>query len=348
MKEHQFGIMSYNKGFEKFNLNIGDYIQSIAASTFFENVDHYLEREGLDDRNIPEQIKIILNGWFMHSPDNWPPSQNLIPLLISFHITDRNFADIKMLSPSGIAYLKSHEPIGCRDYETLKLLGKYGIRVYFSGCLTLTLGRKYTVNTKTENIYFVDVPLWEGKTEFMLKYIPKILRHFLSILSIYKRIKERKENILYALAKACSFYCLYSNIFENNILTKIEFVNHSIDRKILKNNSLCFEHAEKLLTKYASAKLVVTSRLHCALPCLGMETPVIFINREGLSARRFEGLLELMRVFYLKNNNFQTEDALLLKAGKIGYSTKIENKRDYIKIKEKLEEKCKEFVRKAI
>ncbi|MHB9292886.1 hypothetical protein Holit_01999 [Hollandina sp. SP2] len=52
-----------------------------------------------------------------------------------------------MLSPAGIKYLKKHEPIGCRDYGTVKLLGKYGINAYFSGCLTLTLGRKNLISS---------------------------------------------------------------------------------------------------------------------------------------------------------------------------------------------------------
>lgn len=37
------------------------------------------------------------------------------------------------------------------------------------------------------------------------------------------------------------------------------------------------EKAERLLAIYAGAKCVVTSRLHCALPCLAMGTPVLFI-----------------------------------------------------------------------
>jgi hypothetical protein len=35
--------------------------------------------------------------------------------------------------------------------------------------------------------------------------------------------------------------------------------------------------AERLLQIYSGAKAVITSRLHCALPCLALETPVLFI-----------------------------------------------------------------------
>ncbi len=59
------------------------------------------------------------------------------------------------------------------------------------------------------------------------------------------------------------------------------------------------KEAEALVKKYAAAKLVVTSRIHCALPCLGMETPVIYTKDAGqseASACRFDGLEELFTV----------------------------------------------------
>jgi hypothetical protein len=310
----------------------------------------YLDREGLDNYTSNGEIKVILNGWFMHSPNNWPPGDSLIPLFISFHITGDEFAELRMLSPAGIAYFKKYGPIGCRDYGTVKLLGKYGIEAYFSGCLTLTLGRKYGTNARTDNIYFVNAPVTagEGKMKYLLKNIPKMLMHFPSVLRIFSKSKEAGRNIFYSLARAGVFYCQYSDIFEKEILIKAGFINHIIDRDTLRSDSECFEQGENLLRRYASAKLVVTSRLHCALPCLGMGTPVIFINSEGLSAGRFEGLLELLRVYELKSNGFRTEDELLSKAGKIGYNTKIENKKDYLEIKEKLERRCDEFIKSNI
>ena len=50
-----------------------------------------------------------------------------------------------------------------------------------------------------------------------------------------------------------------------------------------------------LLNKYARAKLVITSRIHCALPCLAMGTPVIFINGfdSFVDSCRFDGIIEL-------------------------------------------------------
>ena len=47
--------------------------------------------------------------------------------------------------------------------------------------------------------------------------------------------------------------------------------------------------AERLLRVYQSAALVVTTRLHAALPCLAYGTPVLLLDR-GFESERFDGL----------------------------------------------------------
>jgi hypothetical protein len=157
-----------------------------------------------------------------------------------------------------------------------------------------------------------------------------MLKNFPAVLRIYNKNKKIGRNILYSLAKSGLIYCFYSNILEKDILAKANFIRHSINREALKSDHEYFEYAEQLIKNYAQAKLVVTSRLHCALPCLALGTPIIFINSDGLSYGRFDGLLELLRVFNFKDGNFQTEDEVLKSAGKIGLNTKLENKNDFL------------------
>ena len=52
--------------------------------------------------------------------------------------------------------------------------------------------------------------------------------------------------------------------------------------------------ARRLLSLYAQARAVVTSRLHCALPCLAFQTPVLLID-SARDAYRFSGLHDLVR-----------------------------------------------------
>ena len=53
-----------------------------------------------------------------------------------------------------------------------------------------------------------------------------------------------------------------------------------------------FKLAKELLDKYARAKLVISTRIHGALPCLAFNTPVIFINESY--DNRYTGIYELL------------------------------------------------------
>jgi hypothetical protein len=66
------------------------------------------------------------------------------------------------------------------------------------------------------------------------------------------------------------------------VTTHIDAVTASIGERLGK--------AEELLRLYAGARLVVTSRLHCALPCLALGTPVLFIYRPEQMARQQPGV----------------------------------------------------------
>jgi hypothetical protein len=332
------GIKSQgNKGVENILVNVGDYIQSIAAMSFYDTIDMFLERETLHDYNNGNfKIKVILNGWFMHNPENWPPSDAIIPKIISFHISPS--AAPVMLGTGGIAYLKKHGPVGCRDHWTKTLLDKHGIPCCFSGCLTLTLGRKYKEEKRDGKIYFVDMPLKRPGIGKLVSYIPIITRSWKKIIEIQKK---QKRSILHAAL----FYCIYQKVFADDILTSGEFIAHYLAADDIPDDKKRFEYAEGLIKKYAKAGLVITSRLHCALPCLGLETPVIFIPL-NIRDERFSGIKELLRVMNISGEEIETEDEMLRNiGGKITMRTKIENKRGYIKIKEALENECKEFMK---
>ena len=94
----------------------------------------YIDRD--DAHSSHERVYVIANGWYMHplkNKDNFnfPFSQNIVPLFISFHCANK-----KILSPGVVGYLQEHSPIGCRDLATLGMLKHFKIPAYFSGCLT--------------------------------------------------------------------------------------------------------------------------------------------------------------------------------------------------------------------
>ena len=87
---------------------------------------------------IPDGTWMVAFGWHMHPlfdlRYDFPYNPRIRPLFISFHVNR-----LDLLSDEAIAYLRSHGPIGCRDWNTVHLLLSAGVDAFFSGCLTTTV-----------------------------------------------------------------------------------------------------------------------------------------------------------------------------------------------------------------
>ncbi len=104
-----------------------------------------------------------------------------------------------LMKPSGIAFLKKNAPVGCRDLYTKSLLEAHGIAAYFSGCMTLTLGKDYVVpDAGHKGVYVVDPyiaipPIYDKPSSgarlgrFHIKNAIKEARIFPSIFILTKR-----------------------------------------------------------------------------------------------------------------------------------------------------------------
>ena len=150
-KQISHSILAYN------SINIGDEIQSIAASRFVPDVDEFVYREQISDF-VPKSgniTKCILNAWWMWRPEKFPPSKYIDPLLTSLYI--KPAIRKKFLTGEVRKYFLDHGPVGCRDVGTYEWLQSQNIPAYFSGCLTLTLQRNYKI-PRQDYILCVDVP----------------------------------------------------------------------------------------------------------------------------------------------------------------------------------------------
>ena len=63
-----------------------------------------------------------------------------------------------------------------------------------------------------------------------------------------------------------------------------------------------FKLAKSLLDKYSKAKLVVSTRIHGALPCLSFQTPVIFVNKK-YDYKRYNGIYDLLNTIGINIEN---------------------------------------------
>ncbi len=293
--------------------NVGDDIQSLAAKQFLPTVDIIIDRDNPRNVKCDDIIKVIFNGWLTHSPENYPPAECIIPLFISIHISPK--IAHRFFREEVIKYLKTYEPIGARDYATMLLLKRKGIEHYFSGCLTLTLDYKYGYLKSFKKDFIVVADLPQDLLTLLLNIIKRAdqkvlvithqyinsldiadpIKKFYRIITTREITKQDREEYKYneshfefekALTKALS------------LKSRINFWLNTYRLRRL-NPTYRIRYAEHLIKIYAMAKLVITSRLHVALPAATFGTPVIFVS-EKLNDPRFNGLIDLVHHYNLK------------------------------------------------
>lgn len=201
--------------------NIGDDIQAYVTKRFLPKVDYYIDRNHIDEF-VPEKeekVATIINGWFLQYTLNWPLSPFIKPLPISMHFTYKDwFWDTTdrayHLQGYGLEYLKSIEPIGCRDSHTVKLLNSKGIKTEYTGCMTLTL-EKFDGVEKNDYICAVDVSnavieQIKKNTDMEVKVVTHTVPDDYYKLSWDERMKNVEELLkLYQGARAVISYRLH-------------------------------------------------------------------------------------------------------------------------------------------
>lgn len=283
------------------SLNLGDDIQSIAARMFLPKVDYLMDRDSFDVHKAPPGTRLIANGWYKHRPNLWPPTNpNITPLYISIHI--RESCKPYFSSPESIEYLKCHAPIGCRDYPTLKFLTECGVEAYFSGCLTLTL--EMPEAPVSDEILLVDAP-----TEIR-SLVPDKLRSTIGTAS------NMLPSTYLAVISTKKIKRLRLDPFHRFFMRK----------------------AYGLLARFSRAKLVITSRLHCAMPCVALGVPVYFIPPNPVDPR-LEGLKQY--------THFRTLSDLKSGAATVEWETPPRNPDDAAPLQKLLRDRCIEFVERG-
>ena len=303
--------------------NMGDEVQSIAAQKLLDNKEvQLLDRENLDSFKSDDKVRLLCNGWFMHD-GGWPPSEDIDPYFISFHVAKFPSARQKLIRPELADYYKKFEPIGCRDHATKRLFESIGVEAYYSGCVTLTLP-KYE-GERNNDIVVADL-FYDGLLDE--SYANKVVKKL-----IPKKYHDRVK--------------MTTHTRENRDLP--------IEQKM--------EEAQELLDIYAKASMVVTSRIHCALPCLAMGTPVFFLDFGYARKKdkfRFEGIINLfhtVRPFLPLHENLWYEKIIrktglhrlyfpFIKPLKIDWENPPANKPDYQPIAEKIRERIASEFRK--
>lgn len=135
-------------------------------------------------------------------------------------------------------HFKKNAPIGCRDIKTLWLMRGFGIPAYYSSCLTLTIKRETIINKPNSEIIWVDNIDHPVPEKIELKLNELIPNGFVKISH-----------------DPLSIFSAFDTYVANNKMI-----------------------VDELFERYSEAKMVLTTKIHCALPCIGMGVPVILIH----------------------------------------------------------------------
>ena len=288
--------MKYGLLYYKDTGNIGDDIQSYAASKFLPKIDYMIDRENIEmfAPSKKEKVATIMNAWYIHDGFNFNISPYIYPLYTSvFFKYIEYYKGIEVgsdyLNRNVIKSLKNYGPVGCRDNHTKKMLNKLGVESYFSGCLTLTLDKFSSV--EKGNYIVVN-----GLSKDEIKYIKSKTK---------RKIIEFKQDV-----------------------KKKSFSDETWEERK--------KRVEDVLKLYQGAYMVITTKLHCSLPCLALETPVLLLYDTSCQENKDRIGSYLTYLNYINRNE--------LKKVNIDFDKPKKNKTKYLELRKKLIEQCKNFV----
>jgi glycosyltransferase involved in cell wall biosynthesis len=280
----RFGCLRY------WTQNIGDEIQTLAALNYLPPDVVYVDRDDSARSTTEDECFVICNGWWMHGRNHkfqFPLAPNIRPLFVSVHLAD---PFRQQLTPEMFGYLRQHSPIGCRDVRSLNVLQQAGIPAYYSGCLTATFGlfEQDPTDRGCEKI---------GRGTFATAGFPGFSPFPLGASPIFSQ-PHRGPGVCLVDVPAWAAALIPRAILERALwLTHHQVRAPAPGYDTDASRQQRQAHARRLLEHYRRAALVVTGRLHCALPALALGTPVVFVPRDGRDPRyqAIEGLVPVYR-----------------------------------------------------
>lgn len=245
----KYGYMYYQKPLisEMSNrpINIGDPIQSYAVKLLYREM-------GIQEEDIipvprydlvnysGEECICVINTCSTY--EELAYDSHFMPPSSKIHAVPTSIHLHRKLPKDELEFYKACGGVGCRDTYTVEYLRSLGVAAYLSGCLTITFPRRTEEQERKANkVYLINVP------EDFKKLIPEEISRDAVELSNIQR---------------------FNIIHDSNRMTKEE--TDEFHR--------CGEERVKLLRD--TARLVITSRLHIATPCLAMGIPVILTNHD--------------------------------------------------------------------
>ncbi|MDA3834074.1 MAG: hypothetical protein PF495_11825, partial [Spirochaetales bacterium] len=231
---------------------MGDNLQLMAIDNLYKFMDLHDE----DIVKIPyneltsweavdgEKVILPISFPFLEYKDNFLSgmfSDSIVPVFIGLTLLNDN------ISAKDVAFLKEHEPIGCRDEYTYNNLKRAGIHVWLNGCMTLTMFQ----NNSMESLRNRSSVLIIDACNELRDHIPQSIKENAINLSQIVTLKDDETIQDYVVSR----YQMY----------------------------------------YDKAKLIITSRLNCEIPCVAIGIPVVLAVKKV--SYRFSWVEKLLHIY---------------------------------------------------
>ena len=145
----------------------------------------------------------------------------------------------------------------------------------------------------TKNLeYFKNQPPIGCRDQATVKLLQKhgIDAYFTGCLTLFfdKHIKKDDKKYLVDINTKCNY--IPNLDLDMKRFKDFKIIEHDTFKRGDSNIEKRLQLANEFIDKYKKASLVVTSRLHCALPCRSLGTDCIFIHKKYKTDPRFKGL----------------------------------------------------------
>lgn len=244
----KYGYMFYQKPLKPQMktrpINLGDPIQSYAVKNLYREM-------GIPEEDIVPVPRYDLSNYdgeecvcVVNSASNYEElayDSHFMPPSEKVHAIPMSLHIHRKLSDAELAYYQTCGGVGCRDIRTAEYLRGLGVDAYLTGCLTLTLPRRSEeIAKKADKVYFFEVP------SDVMKIMPQELKEEGIVLSNVLRFENPGNS--------------------NRLSLEDTYEEHR-------------KGEERVALLRDTARLVITSRLHVASPCLAMGIPVILAKK---------------------------------------------------------------------
>ena len=271
------------------SLNIGDDIQSLAAQQFLPTVDFLVDRDAQDNPNAfllykeiimeskvvrplasinalhtftalkPRTLKMISNGWFDGRVTHFPYHPTLDPLYLSFHLNE------------------SKELFQTKTYSEMKKEARLEDGLLTSLTKINVMRQHEPIGAR--DLHTLNLMRQNGIEAFHSSCLTLTLLPQCSI-------QEQERQEILVVDAHISEAELYKRLVPVHIKNNACLISHCMKKYLPFAKKQ--EIAKGLLQRYQKAKLVITSRLHCALPCIAFRTPVCFLMKNMNNDCRFD------------------------------------------------------------